>query len=165
MKVDQANLNIAGEMNLLMKKKDDSEILMQLLTEKKQSLVEDRQNVVQEQSRILIEVEEQKRKVAAVPIINPAFEIHIEELNKKIKDSKERKLKQAEIYHETRRNYENTLKGIIKQQDLIQGIEYEEDKVNISSSSKSFSQSSDIQQIEKIDVTAMANATMSSFVS
>lgn len=170
-KVEQANLNIATELSILMKKKEDYDILMQEMEERNKAFVQDRENIVQQQAHVLMEVEEMRRKVSCIPIINPAFVHKIEGLKKKIADSKERKLKQDAIYNETHIEYENTLQGLINQQKQILGIassvNYESDQSNTSSSPffKSMSQTSDIQLIEKVDVTVMSNATASSFVS
>ena len=168
-KVYQANLNIATEMSFLMKKKDEHDILMKEIAEKSNSLVQDRENIVQQQARLLMEVEEQRRKVLSIPIINPAFELQIEELKKKIEDSKERKLKQDAIYKETQLKFEMTLNGLIKQQEELLGVASSdislEDKTSCNSIYRSLSQSSDIQQIEKVDLNVMCNTTMNSFVS
>lgn len=169
-KVDQANLNIASEMSLLMKKKEDYDILIQEIEERNKAFVQDRESIVQQQAHVLMEVEEMRRKVSCIPIVNPAFVEKIEVLKKKIADSKERKLKQDAIYDETHIEFEKTLQGLINQQKqtlgIVTSVDYESDQSNTSSSSPFFkSQTSDIQQIEKVDVTVMSNATTNSFVS
>ena len=156
-KVEQANINIATEMAVLMKKTGEQEMLMQLMGEQRTSLNQDREKVTQQQARILMEIEEQRRKTSNIKN-NSAYDFEITKLKEKIKVSKERKMGQDQIYNETELKFENAVKQLVQQQQAIVG------KVSSNISENSMSQSSDIQQIEKVDVTVV-NASMSSFVS
>lgn len=157
-KVEQANINIATEMAVLMKKTGEQEMLMQLMGEQRTSLDQDREKVTQQQARIFMEIEEQRRKTSNIKN-NSAYDFEITKLKEKIKVAKERKMGQDKIYKETEIKFENAVKNLVEQQQAIVG------KISSNISENSMSQcSSDIQQIEKVDVTVV-NASMSSIVS
>lgn len=160
MKVDEANMNIARELSVFMKKKDGQGILMEVMEKKKTSFDQDRENLVQKQGRLMMELEEKRKKVLTIPTTNLALELEIVKLKEKVKVSKDRKMKQDAIYNETEKEFENVLKNLVKQQKELQGA-----ASNDLSEDNSLSQSSDIQQIEKVDVTIMSSATLNSFVS
>ncbi|CAO1432046.1 unnamed protein product [Diamesa hyperborea] len=152
-KVEQANLNIASDMKVLMKKKDEHDMLMQLMAEKSLSLDCEREKVTKQQALILMEIEEQRRKVTDIPVKNSAIDQEIDELKEKIKAAKGRKEEEDRIYKETEADFENAVKGLIEKQKDFLGTESGNIEEN------SMSQSSEILQIEKVDINLMSPAS------